>query len=410
MGRTQVRQLFSFFLVIALLSIFTGCGSVSGNRVTNNPSPTPTPTGTPSGPTPSPTPTPTLVSRFIYGTPGFESGSIQAGAILGDGSVTPVVGSPFGEGLGQPSIIQITADSRGRFVYVLNVEASAVGMLIGTPGIGGFKVDQPTGALTAVPGSPIVFPVRNDNLMAVDGAGHFLFEPNGQGNLASTGFDVYLIDQNTGALTKTTSSSNTPPVGSFSIASPNGQFLFNAGNGQVAAFSIVAPTGQLLAVAGTPLSAIGSAGPMAITADSKFLYVANQVEGTVTVFAVSSGGALSVVAGSPFAIDPGAQLIQLTPDGRFLYVAAFNPANTVAPATVKGYSVNPATGAFAPVTGAIVNNADSFTLDQQGKFAFIATPGTLVTYGIDPATGALTKLSQTTAPSSDDANDLIAVP
>ncbi|HKD78616.1 MAG TPA: beta-propeller fold lactonase family protein [Candidatus Angelobacter sp.] len=410
MGRIQVRQLLSFLLVIALLSIFTGCGSVSGNQVTNNPSPTPTPTGTPSGPTPTPTPTPTLVSRFIYGTPGFESGSIQAGAILGDGSVTPVVGSPFGEGLGQPSIIQITADSRGRFVYVLNVEASAVGMLIGNPGIGGFKVDQQTGALTAVPGSPIVFPAGNDNLLAVDGTDHFVFEPNGQGNLASSGFDVYLIDQNTGALTKTTSTSNTPPVGSFSIASPNGQFLFNAGNGQVAAFSIVSPTGQLLAVAGTPLSTIGSAGPMAITADSKFLYVANQVEGTVTVFTVSSGGALSVVAGSPFAIDPGAQFIKLTPDARFLYVAAFNSANAVAPATVKGYSVNPAVGAFVPITGAIVNNANSFTLDQQGKFAFISVPGTLFTYGIDPVTGALTQLSHTTAPSSDDANDLIAVP
>lgn len=255
MGRTQVTQLLSLVLVIVLLPVFTGCGSVNGAAVFN-PSPTPTPI---ISPTPTPSPTPLVVSRFIYGTPGFESGTIQAGAILGDGSVSPVVGSPFGEGLGQPSVIQVTGDSRGRFVYVLNVEASAVGMLIGTPGIAGFKVDRQTGALTTVPGSPIIFPVRNDNLITLDGLGHFLFEPNGQGNLASTGFDVYLVDQNTGALTKTTSTSNAPPVGSFSVASADGQFLFNAGNGLVQAFSIVSPTGQLLAVPGTPLPTAGSA-------------------------------------------------------------------------------------------------------------------------------------------------------
>lgn len=404
MGRTQVTQLLSLVLVIVLLPVFTGCGSVSVAGV-SNPSPTPT-----ISPTPVPSPTPLLVSRFIYGTPGFESGTIQAGAILGNGSVVPVVGSPFGEGLGQPSVIQVTGDSRGRFVYVLNVEASAVGMLIGTPGIGGFKVDQQTGALTTVPGNPIIFPVRNDNLITLDGLGRFLFEPNGQGNLASTGFDVYLVDQNTGALTKTTSTSNAPPVGGFTVASANGQFLFNAGNGLVQAFSIVAPTGQLLAVPGTPLPTAGSAGPIATSADGKFLYIANQMEGTVTVFAIGASGALSAVSGSPFGIDPGAQALALTPDGKFLYVAAFTPTSTGANQTVKGYAVNPVVGSFAPVTGAVVNNVDAVTIDFSGRFAYISAPGSLFTFGINPTTGALSQLSRTTAPSSDDANDLVTVP
>lgn len=404
MGRTQGTHLLSLVLVIVLLPVFTGCGSVSVAGV-SNPSPTPT-----ISPSPVPSPTPLLVSRFIYGTPGFESGTIQAGAILGNGSVVPVVGSPFGEGLGQPSVIQVTGDSRGRFVYVLNVEASAVGMLIGTPGIGGFKVDQQTGALTTVPGNPIIFPVRNDNLIALDGLGRFLFEPNGQGNLASTGFDVYLVDQNTGALTKTTSTSNAPPVGGFTVASANGQFLFNAGNGLVQAFSIVAPTGQLLAVPGTPLPTAGSAGPIATSADGKFLYIANQMEGTVTVFAIGAGGALSAVSGSPFGIDPGAQALALTPDGKFLYVAAFTPTSTGANQTVKGYAVNPVVGSFTPVTGAVVNNVDAVTIDFSGRFAYISAPGSLFTFGINPTTGALSQLSRTTAPSSDDANDLVTVP
>src|SRR5262245_10422635 len=242
MGRTRVPQLLCILLAILLIPFFTGCGSVSVNGAVT---PTPTPTIIP---TPTPTPTTQQGSRFICGAPGFESGSVQGGAILGDGSITPIVGSPFAEGLGQPSILQIVGDSRGRFVYVLNVEASAIGIQIGNPGIAGFKINLQTGALSLVPGSPLVFSIRNDNQIALDGLGRFLFEPNGLGNAVSTGFDVYTVDQNTGALAKTPSGSNAPPVGSFTKASPDGQFLFNAGNGLVQAFSIAAPTGQLLAV------------------------------------------------------------------------------------------------------------------------------------------------------------------
>lgn len=404
MGRTQVPPLLTLALEIVLLLVFTGCGSVSGNTKTNNPSPTPTP---PANPTPSPTPA--QASQFIYGTPGFESGAIQAGVIQSNGSVVPVAGSPFNEGLGTPSVIQIVGDVKGRFIYVLNVEAIAVGMFIGEPGIAGFKIDPQTGALSAVPGSPITFPLRNNNFMVMDGTGHFLFEPNGLGDSASTGFDVYAIDQNTGALTKTASTSNAAPLGNFAAASADGQFVFNAGNGLVEAFSIVSSTGQLVA-AGAPLSTGGSAGPIAVSADGKFLYVANENEGTVAVFAIGTGGALSLASGSPFAIDPGAESLELTPDGRFLYVAAFTDTATSANQTVKGYAVNPAAGMFTPISGAIVNNVDSVAIDFSGKFAYISSPGSLFTYSIDPTTGALTQLSHTAGPSSDDANDLVTVP
>jgi 6-phosphogluconolactonase (cycloisomerase 2 family) len=406
MGRTQVPPLVTLALAIVLLLAFSGCGSVSGSAKTNNPSPTPTP---PANPTPSPTPTPALGSQFIYGMPGFESGSIQAGAIQSNGAVVPVAGSPFDEGLGTPSVIQIVGDVKGRFVYVLNVEAIAVGMIIGEPGIAGFKIDPQSGALTAVPGSPIMFSQRNNNFMVMDGPGHFLFEPNGLGDFSSTGFDVYAIDQNTGALTKTTSTSNAPPIGNFAAASADGRFVFNAGNGLVEAFSIVSSTGQLVAT-GAPISTGGSAGPIAASSDGKFLYVANENEGTVAVFAIGAGGTLSMASGSPFAIDPGAESLELTPDGRFLYVAAFTDTATGANQTVKGYAVNPAAGMFAPIPGALVNNVDSVTIDFSGKFAYISSPGSLFTYSIDPTTGALTQLSHTTAPSSDDASDLVTVP
>ena len=351
---------------------------------------------------------PAAASRFIFGTPGFESGSVQAGVINVNGSVTAVAGSPFNEGLGTPSIIQIVPDPKGRFLYVLNVSASAAGQTIGFPGIGGFAVNRVSGALTRVPGSPIVFPANNANLMAIDGTGRFLFQPNGFNGSPGAGFNVYLIDQTTGALTLTSSTSNGAPVGSFTIASADGRFLFNSGNGLVEVFSISVSTGQLLVVPGTPTSTSGTAGPMATTSDGKFLYVANQTQGTVAVFSIAANGALTPVTGSPFAVDTGAQALALTPDGRFLFVAA-SPNGGLAE-TVKGFAVVPSSGSFTPLPRAVVTNVTSVSVDLSGSFAYISNVGNLFTFSIDPATGTLTLVSHTTAPSSDDANNVVTVP
>jgi 6-phosphogluconolactonase len=329
--------------------------------------------------------------------------------INSDGTISPVRGSPFDEGLGQSSIIQVTADSKGRFVFMLNVEASAAGEIIGKPGICALTIDRTTGALTRAPGSPIVFPVRNDNNIAVDGSGHFLFEPN----LANSGFDVYAIDQNSGALTRTSSTSNVPPLGRFSVTTADGRFLFNAGNGMVEVFSIDAHSGSLAAV-GTPVSTAGPGGPIALTHDGKFLYAANQNQGTVMVFAIAADGALSPVNGSPFAIDTGAQFLTLTPDGKFLYVASFNSVASVS-AIVKSYSVNPAAGVFTAIPGAVVSNADSVTIDLSGRRAYISAASAqsglqLFIYKIDPASGTLTKIGQTNSPMSDDPFDMVTTP
>jgi 6-phosphogluconolactonase len=411
MGRTRATPLLVSLLLVAIAALLpaAGCGgtTIVTGAVTPTPTPIPTPTPTPTpspSPTPTPTPSPSAASRFVFGTPGFESGSVQAGTIS-NGMVSPVAGSPFDEGMGTPSIIEITTDPQQRFVFVLNVGAQAAGELIGHPGICGFKINQNTGALDRVPGSPIIFTAfTNGNFIVVDGAGHFLFEPNGQGSGPGTSFDVYSIDQNSGALRKTLAGSNAPPVGAFSVASADGRFLFNAGNGLVEVFSIAAQTGQLTAVTGTPVSASGSGGPMAITSDGKFLYVANQTEGTVSVFAVSAVGSLAQLAAAPFPIDTLAQSIVLSPDGKLLYVAAFPGAIS----TVKGYAVNPSAGRFAPVSGAMVNNASSVTLDLSGKFAYVTQNlDGLTTYSIDPVSGALTKVSHAAGPFSDDANDVV---
>src|SRR5215510_1558324 len=411
MGRTRVFSLLVLFLGSILLLVALGCAGSASQTTSMNPAP---PSGGGSGSGGSGGGSggsgggngggggggnnPASASRFIYGGPGFETGSVQGGTInSSNGAVSPVAGSPFDEGMGQTNLLEITADTKGRFVYVLNISAFGAGMKIGDAGLCGFAINRQTGALSRVPGSPIRFSSDNDNRIAVDGTGHFLFEPNGQNGSAGAGFDIYSIDQSSGALTKTSSGSNAPAVGSFTVADSAGHFVFNSGNGLAEVFAMDSSSGQLTA-AGAPMATAGSAGPLAISTDGKFLYVANQKEGTLAVFSVSSSGMLTPVTGSPFTLDNGPQFLTLTPDGKFLYIAFFTAAGS---SSVKGYAVNPSAGTITPISNAVVNGASTVTVDLSGKFAYISSIGKLTTYSIDPTTGVLTPMSTTNAPSSD---------
>jgi 6-phosphogluconolactonase (cycloisomerase 2 family) len=233
--------------------------------------------------------------------------------------------------------------------------------------------------------------------MAIDGMGRFLYQPDG------SSFDIYSIDQGSGMLSKT-ANTTLAPVGDFTVASNDGRFLFNAGKGLVEAASIDQSSGQLTS-SGAPVPAGGSAGPMVVSRDGRFLYVANETQGNVAVFNVGSNGGLTAVTGSPFTTDGGARGISLTPDGKFLYVE-FNESNVVS--TVKGYAVNPA-GTFTAIAGAVVNNASTVTVDGSGRVAYISESGLLSTYTIDAATGALTRASQAAQPISEDPMNMAVV-
>jgi 6-phosphogluconolactonase (cycloisomerase 2 family) len=213
--------------------------------------------------------------------------------------------------------------------------------------------------------------------------------------------DVYSINQSNGILAKMASSA--PAVGAFTAASPNGQFLFNDGNGLVEALAINQVNGQL-SLAGAAVPTGGSGGPMAVSADGGFLYVANSAQSNVVVYNIGSNGALTPAA-TPFPTDAQAQSMSLTPDGRFLYIVFSTPQQ----AHVNGFSVNPATGAFAAIPGALLNNATTINVDASGRFAYVSQ-SQLVTYSINPATGALTATSQTAQPISDQGTDVVVTP
>ena len=418
-----MRRLWAIFaLAVASILALTllGCGASSTPAATNSPAPpaaNPMPSPAPPPPPPPPPPSPaTTPSKFIYGVIGFEpeGNGPQAGQIdSSSGKISLVSGSPFDSGLGQSDVVQVLADPKGRFLYSLHQQASVGGMPLGESGISEQKIDSQTGALTANP--PLVFSSAQDAPLAIDGLSRFLYHAN------PAGFVTYAIDQNTGALTQASTSGTTIPRGTlclthnvaslciFLASSPDGKFLFSAGDGSIETLSINQQTGELTAVPGAVMPTRGSSGPLAIEADGKFLYAGNAAEGTVAVFAVASSGMLTPVAGSPFKGETSAEFLALTPNGQFLY-AVSDMTNVV-----EGFRVNPKSGTFTSIGFSPISGT-ALALDGSGKFAYIASaglgtsPNFLGTFAIDPASGALTQVSSAPGPVIDNADDLVTVP
>jgi 6-phosphogluconolactonase (cycloisomerase 2 family) len=398
----RTKLLFLILCTATTFPFLIGCGSVSGSGNSQPASPTPTPIPVQPTPTPTPTPATAVPSSFIYGIQAFESDIGYAGGKINsaNGQVTSV-GAFDDSGLGQNIVIQLITDPQGRFLYSLNLGAFAVGMTIGNPGIAELQINQQTGALTRVAGSPIVFNSELFGELAIDGTGHFLYEPD------AGSFDIYAIDQTTGALTKTTSVTAAPSIGNFTTTSPNGRFLFNASNDTVETLSVDG-NGNLALVQPPVLtggSAVGVVGQLAVSADNQFLYVMNQ--GSISIFGIGATGTLTPVIGSPFATDQSASGMALTPTGNHVYVSFDENSTSV----VKGFTFDPTASSFTPVAGAVISdNATSVTVDGSGKFAYISENFQLSTYSIDSATGNLTLVSQTAQPVSENTQSMVVVP
>ncbi len=403
MKTTRGFSVLFLLTLAAALILLSGCGGVSASS-RPGPSPTPNPSPTPVGsPSPTPTPTPSATGTFIYGITVFESSSGYLGGQINPttGQVTPL-GPGFNDsGLGQNIVTQVLTDPQGRFLYSLNLGAFAGGQPLGQPGIGEMQINRQTGALSRIPGGPLVFTQSQQGMLAIDHTGRFLFEPN-----SSNTFDIYSINQSTGALTKA-SSSMAASIGPFTTITTDGHFLIDMGSNLIETLSVDA-SGNL-AIAQPPIvtggSTIGVVGQVAVSNDNQFLYVLNQ--GNIAIFQMNSAGMLAPVTGSPFATDPGGSSFSLAPDGRHLYVDfQNNGANTV-----KGFTFDPMAKTFTPIAGALItDNAVSVVVDPSGRFAYVTENGHLSTYAVNPATGALTLSSQGPQPVSESSTSIVVVP
>ena len=281
--------------------------------------------------------------KFIYvanlGISSFN-GNISGYAVdPATGVLTPVPGTPFSAGVGP---ISVAVHPTGKFLFAANAVSGDVSS---------YLINSSTGSLISVLGSP--FPAGEGSLesVAVDPTGKFLYVANGSSSNGK--ISAFTIDQITGVLTLVAGSPFT--AGSFSLfnslsVDPTGRFIYKTNlSGSISAFAINLATGSLTPIVGSPFSGELDASAVAVDQAGKFLYVANAStsSGSVSVFAINpTTGVLTPVIGSPFPPVVGAFSVAVDPAGKFVYAIT----GSFGVFSIIGFSVGQS-GALTPLVG-----------------------------------------------------------
>lgn len=300
------------------------------------------------------------------------------------GQLTEASGSPFSTGFVSGSTFpDIAVDSQSAHLYL----ASA-----GDAKVAGFTIDQTTGKLTALTGSPYA---------AGAGAGAIpAFSPNGK--------FLYVMDQTANAVSGYTINSDgslTPMASPFATGAdptwisftPDGKFAYVADSGVdlISAYSVDATTGALTALSTPTFATDEHPQDLTIDATGTHLYapVANgTTAGAVQWFTINSDGTLSGASSIPAGVTPVFLDIEAT--GHFGYVASKGGAE------VYGYSINSSTGALTALPGSPYSTGTGsrpqfITIDPSGKYGYTANEGTanLSGFAINSTTGVLTAIT-----------------
>jgi 6-phosphogluconolactonase len=249
----------------------------------------------------------------------------------------------------------------------------------------GFSINQTTGALTALAGSP--FPTGT---LSIPGQ---LAAPPGEMGPASSllyvadagTIDTFTISA-TGVPTALSGSPYVPESGFSIVVDPSSYFLYAADDdppGGIFAFT----TNPLTAVPNSPFTIPGQTVADSLPAgiaDSggSYVYAALSQTNQIAAFSIMSGGALTPVPGSPFSA--GATPTSVVVAGNSLY--AINSSD----GTISGYSINSTNGVLTPLSGspfAIVGF--SLATDFFGQHLYVAGLTAIQAFSIDSTSGAL---------------------
>lgn len=260
------------------------------------------------------------------------------------------------------------AGAQNRFVYLNNQSQPNT--------ITAFQITS-TGTLNQLASSPFATGGNGDQgpieSMAIvyTGAGPILYAANG----GDPSVSVLSINPQTGALT---------PVGSPFLmndssgtydmaASPDRRFLFvtNESNTVIHVFAISRATGALTEVPGSPFAAAANIVGLYVTANSRFLLAAGNSINAVEVFAIASSGAITQVPGSPFPANGSVADVRSNCASNRVFTADNSSS------LIDAYAMSSA-GALTPVPGSPFSNgatgssSNSFDLaiSPNNKFLF----------------------------------------
>jgi 6-phosphogluconolactonase (cycloisomerase 2 family) len=347
-----------------------------------------------------------------------------------------------------------------RFAYVGSYTREAQGGHgLDSHGIGVFAVDADTGALSHIE----TVPSDNPSWLALDPAHRVLYaaiETDDYEGERSGAVEAFAIDPATGLLTFLNRQSSRGlypahvavdpgsafvvvadyegpfvvlPMGQDGRLGPVSEIVQNPGTGPDAARQEMShphavtfdPAGRYLVTADLGIDRVQTyrltregrldlvseaatapgAGPrhVAFSADARFLYVVNELNATVTVFAYDAasgtiGAEVQTISMVPekFADAVGAAEIAVHPSGRFLYASNRGEADAVSPLadSIVVYAIDQTSGALTLIDyfSDGIDVPRGFAIDPTGTWLFVCNErgDSIVQLAIDPEAGTLT--------------------
>lgn len=315
--------------------------------------------------------------EFLYATAiTSTSGQILSFSVdRSSGALNPIGSVPG------PTISRGLTSVSNQFLYASDTQNSQ---------IDGFSINQTTGALTTLAGSPFSTGTLSFPGVLASPPGDLGSSP---GSSLLYAADSGMIDTFTisaaGAPTALSGSPLTLGAGFSIVVDPSGGFLYAADDdppGGIFAFTI-GSSGALTQVPGSPFSISGQADslPTGIADNGSYVYTTLPLTNQIAAFSIVSGtGALTPVPGSPFAAGNGP--ISSVIANSFLYVLNVD--------SISGYSINSTNGLLTPLSGSPFSIVGlSMATDFLGQSLYVSGAGGIQVFAIDPGSGALTPVT-----------------
>ena len=318
---------------------------------------------------------------------------------------SPYLVTPYAPTLGE-SMTPVTMDPSGQFAIVGNPNAPFVGSGPNQTQPGNldvYSVDETTGSLTPVSGSPFTTGALYPRIVAVDPQDEFIYAVNYPYAVGAdeSALSVYSISASSKSVSGISGSPFYPLVRqptSFTIP-PSGKFAYltNDYDQTISVFAITPATESFTVPDGSIPASTASA--PALVSSGQFLYAVDGGNGGVSAFSIDGAtGAAMMIDGSPYAAGLGAS-VTIDPSGQHLYVVSPRAATILSFGNeIFAFNIDSATGVLSPVMGSPVNAASSsdtvsthLAIEPSGRFAYLPSAASSVIYAfsIDPSSGAL---------------------
>jgi 6-phosphogluconolactonase len=337
---------------------------------------------------PSPTPTscvPSSKPEFAYALTDFAVSMYTVDSCTGAFRATSPASVATGYALPQQGAEQMVVDPRGRFAYVANLVSNATDLAT----ISMYTINATTGVLT--PTSPATVPTGFfPQGIAIDPLGRFVYTANTDDSTVS----MFTINQTTGVLTPTTPASVSTMIPGellsqpgFLTVDPTSNFLYvsasDSDGATVSMFTINQTTGLLTPTSPATVFTGGIPFQVVVAPSGKFAYVVNNLSGGEMTDGVwqytinPTTGILTQNTPATIAAGNAPTEIAVDPTSRFAYVV--NRLDN----TVSMFTIDPGTGNLAPnstasnPTATIATGTEPFRIDfdPTGKFVYVTNEG-----------------------------------